>query len=421
MLALLALVLAVGVTVHELNLDPRVTIPGNVLPSPNAYDYYVRAGKAVVDSRKISEATGSPLPDKAEAPTLAAQETLVRENAPALSSLRAGFAYPYMHPAERSLIFHFADDARMRGIARLLRLEGQVKAAHGDWGSAAESNLDTVRLGEDMPHGSGLIGMLVGVAVQAIGRNSVWAAVPQLTAPQARAAARRLEAIQARHTPFADTMQQEAWSSEANIMAVFRDPHWRKGVIDNFVTPDSDNYNGVERVYAGAQMLVVSKRAIFSDYTGYMNQIVHNARLPYAAKPPLPPLPHDPLTRGMLPLYAKARLIDADRSEAQNALLTAALAVRAYTVEHGRSPDTLAALVPAYLSKVPDDPFALSGPLRSVKRDNALVVYSVGPDGKDDGGRAINNPAAPADKASHARLFVNDNSTGDIVAGVNIY
>jgi len=41
--------------------------------------------------------------------------------------------------------------------------------------------------------------------------------------------------------------------------------------------------------------------------------------------------------------------------------------------------------VPQYLSQVPDDPF-VDGPLRLRRLDDGLVVYSVGPDGIDNGG-----------------------------------
>jgi hypothetical protein len=62
-----------------------------------------------------------------------------------------------------------------------------------------------------------------------------------------------------------------------------------------------------------------------------------------------------------------------------------ALAAERYRLVHGRWPDTLEALVPQYLSQVPDDPF-VDGPLRLRRLDDGLVVYSVGPDGIDNGG-----------------------------------
>jgi hypothetical protein len=63
-----------------------------------------------------------------------------------------------------------------------------------------------------------------------------------------------------------------------------------------------------------------------------------------------------------------------------------ARALTLYRLEHGGYPEDTAALVPAYLAAVPTDPMD-GKPLRYVKRsDGSVVIYSVGRDGKDDGG-----------------------------------
>jgi hypothetical protein len=103
------------------------------------------------------------------------------------------------------------------------------------------------------------------------------------------------------------------------------------------------------------------------------------------------------------------------------------LALRLYQAEKGRPAPSLAALVPGYLAKVPVDPFDREGrPFRyRLSRDEAVTVggrnaktgapepverrvpagrgilWSVGPDGRDDGGRrdrsAVNRPEDPSD------------------------
>jgi hypothetical protein len=65
----------------------------------------------------------------------------------------------------------------------------------------------------------------------------------------------------------------------------------------------------------------------------------------------------------------------------------AALAVERYRIAQGDLPETLEVLVPEYLPAVPLDPFG-GGPLRYRLLDKCYVVYSVGVDRKDDGGRA---------------------------------
>ncbi len=77
----------------------------------------------------------------------------------------------------------------------------------------------------------------------------------------------------------------------------------------------------------------------------------------------------DRLTReyrpnGMLVEYAYGRQL------AQSRLLLCELAIRAYSLQHGRNPATLADLVPTYLPKVPRDPF-----------DGGDFVYRLTPSG----------------------------------------
>jgi hypothetical protein len=67
-----------------------------------------------------------------------------------------------------------------------------------------------------------------------------------------------------------------------------------------------------------------------------------------------------------------------------------AVLVECYRFRHRRWPDQLDDLVPCYLSRVPTDPFD-GQPLRYKRLDNGVVIYSVGPDRMDDGGRLERN------------------------------
>jgi len=69
----------------------------------------------------------------------------------------------------------------------------------------------------------------------------------------------------------------------------------------------------------------------------------------------------------------------------------AALAVEQWRLAHGRWPDSLGELVPDLLDDVPDDPFC-QDKIRYRRTEDGVVVYSVGPDGQDDGGRPHEEP-----------------------------
>ena len=73
------------------------------------------------------------------------------------------------------------------------------------------------------------------------------------------------------------------------------------------------------------------------------------------------------------------------RTEAGDACARVAVAMTRYRLDHGKLPTRLSDVVPAYLNAIPTDPFD-GKPLRLVMRNNQWIIYSVGPDGVDNGG-----------------------------------
>lgn len=70
---------------------------------------------------------------------------------------------------------------------------------------------------------------------------------------------------------------------------------------------------------------------------------------------------------------------------AQVTASVASLAIERHRLSNGKLPDSLDELVPALLAAVPTDPFD-GQPLRYKKLAKGYVVYSIGENGKDDGG-----------------------------------
>ena len=82
------------------------------------------------------------------------------------------------------------------------------------------------------------------------------------------------------------------------------------------------------------------------------------------------------------------------RSQASLRCSIALIAAERYRRQHGRWPESLAALVPEYLQEVPQDPY--TGQLLLMRRlDDGLVIYSVGADKTDNGGKLDVNPTKP--------------------------
>lgn len=96
-----------------------------------------------------------------------------------------------------------------------------------------------------------------------------------------------------------------------------------------------------------------------------------------------------------IPAVARAE----DRAAVYSSAGRVALALAAYRAEHGAYPTDLAQLCPKHLAALPEDPFS-TGPLRYQRTQAGCVFYSVGLNGRDDGGlsRGTSDDASvPAD------------------------
>ena len=97
-----------------------------------------------------------------------------------------------------------------------------------------------------------------------------------------------------------------------------------------------------------------------------------------------------------MPHYIGVEAIEPDRfltyitgvaaGETARRLTVTAIALKRYRLDHEAYPASLSELVPAYLSQVPAD-YMDGKPLRyRLRPDGGFLLYSVGEDGKDDGG-----------------------------------
>ena len=134
-----------------------------------------------------------------------------------------------------------------------------------------------------------------------------------------------------------------------------------------------------------------------------MNRIVENARLPsheQIAKEKEIDLEikgtktSNPMVAMMIPATSKVSEA-CRRKSAYVATMRGLMAVERYRMKHKKWPAKLADAVPEFLNAVPTDPFD-GKPIRMVRVAGGVIVYSVGYDGVDDGGKLDRkNPIAP--------------------------
>lgn len=83
------------------------------------------------------------------------------------------------------------------------------------------------------------------------------------------------------------------------------------------------------------------------------------------------------------------------KGETYRQMTLAALALKRYQLRHGRLPPDLAALAPEFLPAAPRDPMSGNSLLYRLRPDGSFLLYSVGVDGKDDGGDAQPGSGGP--------------------------
>jgi hypothetical protein len=290
-------------------------------------------------------------------------------------------------------------------------VESHARSERGDWEGACRSTLDILHLGQDIPRGGALISSLVGGAVNAIGRKELIQIVPHLNAGAARQAALQIEELEEKRFSAADMFQEEKWAGLAQLQKSMKSSNWRS--IGALAEPVDDP---VAKWKTDFRLQLCSKRGVVRSYTNYMDTLIERNRLTYksALAAPALPLPSDPINEVLLPVFERARC-NLARDATGNCQMATMLALRAFQLERGRYPTTLRELTPRYLKHVPIDPFGDTEPLRYENQGNTYLLYSIGPDGVDDGGR----PIEAGSGSRSTRYYILPDSKGDAVAGIN--
>jgi hypothetical protein len=105
---------------------------------------------------------------------------------------------------------------------------------------------------------------------------------------------------------------------------------------------------------------------------------------------------------GLLLPASRKCLFAALDADATRGLVRLAIAATAFKAKHGKYPEKLADLVPEFIPEVPPDPYD-GHPMRLRRAEGGVVIYSIGRDRKDDGGRAWDEKKQEGDLLFHLR------------------
>ncbi|NLE38985.1 MAG: hypothetical protein GX621_13260 [Pirellulaceae bacterium] len=215
-----------------------------------------------------------------------------------------------------------SDVSSTRQLGRGLRVNGKALHIQGSHAEAVQSHVDIIRLGRSVGRGGLIVDWLVGMAIEGIGTHALSADRNQIPAAQRR--------------QLIETLQKLGEDGEPPELVQRREEIWSMHAF------------------------------------GWPGRIVHriDAFLGQNAVGP--------------DLYRDV----ANRARAYHRILLVELALENYHDAHGHYPKTLDGLVPDALAELPADPFT-GGQLQYRQyrvTGQGFLVYSVGPNKKDDGG-----------------------------------
>lgn len=297
---------------------------------------------------------------------------------PAIRRLRVGLERQYLTPP---LPIHeiSTESQRLRQLARLLAATSELERREGQVGPALASAFDVVRMGLTVPRGGMLSQMLDGAVIERSGLRQLDRITPEITDPQAAlAASRKLLALDAAALPFSHTLEGERDATLVYLTELLQGKH------PGDVMSGGPMYSTPLALPFFWKVASIPRRRMLASYRASMDQWGSWSDRPYPSRGPTPAPPVG-AGEGIIMDYTGFARMSVDL-KAMRRIVAVRLACRAYHLRNRRPPSTLTALVPQYLAAVPEDPYTASRLAYRVRNGSALV-YSLGPDGKDDGGK----------------------------------
>ncbi|MEO7718510.1 MAG: hypothetical protein ABIY70_20095 [Capsulimonas sp.] len=391
------------VTIFYWASKPPLPIPPAIMPTPNAYDDFMAAGKLSADTKKIGYAIMvNHITKRHEDRTYTLQEKtkMLQENRQALMRVRIGLTHECGNPLSRTVDLGLSEQQPFLSLSRLFTLEYQVCGASGNHSAAMKSCLDQAQFGAVLINDCTYVDVSRGMRFQRVSFAHGWDELPHLNARSAANAALRLEQIDRATIPFVAMRAEQKWAGLTLIQQAMIPPNRRQDPI--------------------AQALQRLNERRFADD---MDRLIQKASTPWST------LVHDVAPKKQNAVYIMANLLEIDdhngyqyfHTAAKRRLFLTALALKAYRDDTGAYPTSISQLTPRYLTSVPIDPFSSqANPLQYKRNGAAYLLYSVGPDAKDNGGKAAQyHPTSNQPLTAANRYLIGYDSVGDIVAGVN--
>ncbi|WP_395751629.1 hypothetical protein [Prosthecobacter sp.] len=306
--------------------------------------------------------------------------------------------------------------------AKGLELRAQMAAAAGDAESAVRSVQASMRFTQALCQEPLLIGLLSGTATADFDVNSLWYLLSQHTASAEQLARLQadLERLDLMRAQFQAMRGELVWQMESiewykghrdDFLKVFSEmqfikeqtePAWHVSAALHMIPSGWFDHNGATALRLGSVYLI--EPAMSRDGRGMMrafDEIYDLLKKNHGMASPH----HAWSVLG----FSSFRMIiqQAIYCEALRRQCLAAIAIERYRLMHGKLPVALSNVVPEFLAKVPQD-IMDDAPMRyRAEGDGKFALWSIGWDGKDDGGiRPEGKEAKRANKANYVGDWV---------------
>lgn len=280
-------------------------------------------------------------------------------------------SYPTSKAAAQALVNSITGNARgSRDKARTLRTQSDQLLAAKNYTGAMDKRLQILTLGTSK---TSLLGFLSSAATQSLALQDVATVASHLDATSCRKYAQQIQTLDAQMPTFAVLFQNREAEELKQLSTLTRTPQdWQKAIAGLGFTPQ--------------EQATLQKTPIPQIQTNIRNAYAtlgNWAQQPYSSAPPT--ISSDPYTRR----YAVSGILRIVRFVWTKSKTERVLTIEALLNRYER-------LQKQTLTRAPlTDPFS-NGALNS-RND---LIYSVGPDTKDDGGKSVPSPLriTPSDK-----------------------
>jgi hypothetical protein len=379
-----------------------------------AFDLYVAAARAIMPAKPpvdgVNDSKNRPPREQAQLYTSARRTAFLRTNRRAFDLFERAQKTPLRPRTGRSVTSEFPNYGKLREFARVKSIEAKEWKWRGKWEKALDSGLDTLQMGraiEDPRNDSPILNSLVGIAVQAIGANFVRDVPPHLSATEATRGAARLEAILDDTPRYSQVLQRDLWLTRTEML--------------QHITPKNSKSPATTQPEPrlGKPKKPLTREEVLQEVESInaaIEPIIAQADWPVGAilLPPdftkIETYEETDSVAVYYPQMARRGIWNYARRKATNQNLLLRLALRAYRLENGTYPEKISQLAPKYLKKVPVDPFGKGEIWRYKRNGDTFLAWSVGPDGKDDGGKSI------PPRKNNGRVIIMQDSKGDWIA-----